>query len=245
MTNNPTTRRSILQRPPSYAKNRMSSYSAASNPSQNRSRPSSHAFPTFHSSLPYTLVRDFAYPIMHPYHYGPPVATSANQSGNSTPASEFHRRLSDPSATTWEGANPLWAAGPWGGDGFFATQPLLQMAYGDGPPYSEDEDLHSPVVVSSRHKKSKSTAAHLGGGQERGRGLGRGSWRRRAARRQRPKRCRERSEREGRRATLVSGRLGAPTGSRAAHLLRTRLSRGDHLAESVVHARRGTVGRIG
>lgn len=30
------------------------------------------------------------------------------------------------------------------------------MAYGDGPPYSEDEDLHSPVVKSSRHKKSRS-----------------------------------------------------------------------------------------
>ena len=30
------------------------------------------------------------------------------------------------------------------------------MAYGDGPPYSEDEDLHSPVVQSSRHKKPRS-----------------------------------------------------------------------------------------
>ena len=30
------------------------------------------------------------------------------------------------------------------------------MAYRDGPPYSEDEDLHSPVVVSSRRKKHKS-----------------------------------------------------------------------------------------
>lgn len=29
------------------------------------------------------------------------------------------------------------------------------MAYGDGPPYSEDEDLHSPIVAS-RHSKSKS-----------------------------------------------------------------------------------------
>lgn len=37
------------------------------------------------------------------------------------------------------------------------------MAYGDGPPYSEDEDLHSPVVVSSRHKKSRSTFANFGG----------------------------------------------------------------------------------
>ena len=36
------------------------------------------------------------------------------------------------------------------------------MAYSDGPPYSEDEDLHSPVVVSSRHKKHKSGFAALG-----------------------------------------------------------------------------------
>jgi len=36
------------------------------------------------------------------------------------------------------------------------------MAYKDGPPYSEDEDLHSPVVKSSRHKKHKSEFAALG-----------------------------------------------------------------------------------
>lgn len=48
------------------------------------------------------------------------------------------------------------------------------MAYGDehGPPYSEDEDLHSPVVVSSRHKKSKSHAGPYGEG--RGRSIGSG-----------------------------------------------------------------------
>lgn len=141
----------------------MSSYSTTSNPPHNRSRPPSHAFPTFHSSLPYALVRDFAYPIINPYHYGPPAETSDNQSGNSTPASEFHRRLSDPSTNTWDNAGSQWSAGPWGGDGFFASQQLPQMAYGDGPPYSEDEDLHSPVVVSSRHKKSKSTFANFGG----------------------------------------------------------------------------------
>lgn len=45
------------------------------------------------------------------------------------------------------------------------------MAYGDGPPYSEDEDLHSPVVVSSRHKKSKSTFANFGGSNRSGRNL--------------------------------------------------------------------------
>lgn len=48
------------------------------------------------------------------------------------------------------------------------------MAYGDGPPYSEDEDLHSPVVVSSRHKKSKSTFATFGGNRS-GRSLGSGN----------------------------------------------------------------------
>lgn len=34
------------------------------------------------------------------------------------------------------------------------------MSFGDGPPYSEDEDLHSPVF-SSRHRKNKSTGTVL------------------------------------------------------------------------------------
>ena len=41
------------------------------------------------------------------------------------------------------------------------------MAYGDGPPYSEDDDLHSPIVTTSKHKKLKST-----GNFERGRSPG-------------------------------------------------------------------------
>ena len=50
------------------------------------------------------------------------------------------------------------------------------MAYGDdnghdhGPPYSEDEDLHSPIVVSSRHKKTKSAYPSIAGGLGKGRG---------------------------------------------------------------------------
>lgn len=166
-------RRTPLQRPPSYAKNRMSSYSIASRLSESRSRPASYAFPAFHSSLSYALVRDFAYPISHPWHYGPPPEISEPPSGNSTPASERQRRLSDPANATWEGANSQWSAGPWGGDGFFSTQQLPQMAYGDGPPYSEDEDLQSPVVVSSRHKKHKSTFA--ASASKHGKGKGRGS----------------------------------------------------------------------
>ena len=48
------------------------------------------------------------------------------------------------------------------------------MAYGDGPPYSEDEDLHSPVVVSSKHRKSKSAWGTFGHGRGRGRSPARG-----------------------------------------------------------------------
>ena len=106
--------------------------------------------------------------MIHPNHYGPPPETSAV----STPASEAPRRLSDPPNSTWDGADPQWSAGPWGGDGFFANQQLPQTAYGDGPPYSEDEDLHSPVVVSSRHKKHKSTSAAIAGGQTKGKSRG-------------------------------------------------------------------------
>lgn len=150
----------------------MSSYSTTSKLSENRSRPVSYAFPAFHSSLAYALVRDFAYPIEHPWHYGPPPEASEAPSGNSTPASERQRRLSDPASATWEGANLQWSTGPWGDDGIYSNQQLPQMAYGDGPPYSEDEDLHSPVVVSSRHKKHKSTFASSRHSRERGRSPG-------------------------------------------------------------------------
>jgi len=47
---------------------------------------------------------------------------------------------------------------------------LAPVHYGDGPPWSEDEDLQSPVVVSSRHRKHKSSAGGFGGAQGRGRG---------------------------------------------------------------------------
>ena len=107
---------------------------------------------------------------MHPWHYGAPPEASEPPSGNSTPASERQRRLSDLASATWEGADPQWSAGPWSGDGFYSSQQLPQMAYGDGPPYSEDEDLHSPVVVSSRHKKHKSTFAATGSRTDKRRG---------------------------------------------------------------------------
>jgi SH3 domain len=46
---------------------------------------------------------------------------------------------------------------------------LPPIHFGDGPPWSEDEDLQSPVVVSSRHKKHKSSSGSFGSGPGRGR----------------------------------------------------------------------------
>src|SRR5215469_12881845 len=139
-----------VQRTSSTSKHRLSTFSSRSNASQtqaaSRSRPQSTAFPHFHSSLPYTLVRDFAYPPYHPLHYGPPAEQA---SGMSTPASEAHRRLSDP-APTWERSDG-WDSTEWR-----QGEQLQPTTFGDGPPWSEDEDLHSPVVTAVKHKKNKS-----------------------------------------------------------------------------------------
>ncbi|KAI0126862.1 hypothetical protein BJ170DRAFT_421585 [Xylariales sp. AK1849] len=155
LVTSPPARRTNLSRPMSHAsKNRLSQYSTGSVPS--RSRPPSYLFPIFHSSLTYTIVRDFAYPPIHPMHYGPPAEGSRPLSGVSTPASES-RRLSDPPAS-WE-KQLGWDWAPDGGLGKGGE--LAPIRFGDGPPYSEDEDLQSPVV-SSRHRKHKSSSASLG-----------------------------------------------------------------------------------
>lgn len=160
-------RRQSRGRSSSYAKDRLSTHSNVSFISQNRSRPGSHVFPIFHSSLPYALVRDFAYPPIHPLHYGP---LPPRASGVSTPASE-QRRLSDPPAP-WDTSRGQWSTGPWSTDHSYGHQQLPAMSFGDGPPYSEDEDLHSPVFSTPRHRKMKSTGTDLNG--HRGRSSGGG-----------------------------------------------------------------------
>jgi hypothetical protein len=49
----------------------------------------------------------------------------------------------------------------WTSDGFNRAHDLPPIQFGDGPPYSEDDDLQSPVVAT-RHRKHKSTSAALG-----------------------------------------------------------------------------------
>lgn len=146
-------RRSSRHRPLSHAsKGRLSHYSTGS--AAPRSRPVSHAFPMYPSTLPYALVRDFAYPINQPMHYGAPPEPP---SGMTTPASEY-RRLSDP-PMAWDQKMP-WDS--WTADGFGRGHDIPPMVLGEGPPYSEDEDLQSPVVAT-RHRKHKSTSATMGG----------------------------------------------------------------------------------
>ncbi|KAL2270018.1 hypothetical protein VTJ83DRAFT_2202 [Remersonia thermophila] len=153
-------RRSNLSRPMSHAsKNRLSQYSnAGSLPS--RSRPQSHVFPLFPSSLPYTLVRDFAYPVTHPMHYGPPPEPSRPPSSHATPASE-HGRSSDLPGS-WDPRGGGWDPHHWPGSASHRPADLPSIQFTDGPPWSEDEDLQSPVV-SSRHRKHKSSSAGLSG----------------------------------------------------------------------------------
>ena len=49
---------------------------------------------------------------------------------------------------------------PWSSTGDYSL-PSTSFGDHDGPPYSEDEDLASPVVTSSRHRKNKSNPASL------------------------------------------------------------------------------------
>lgn len=61
-----------------------------------------------------------------------------------------------------------WDTGSWEPD--VRARPhehLAPMTFVDGPPWSEDEDLQSPVV-SSRHRKHKSSSAALGLAREQG-----------------------------------------------------------------------------
>lgn len=101
-------------------------------------------------------------------HYGPPLESSNPPSGLSTPISEHHR-YSDP-PTAWDSTGS-WRPDHWDGDIVLKNGDDTTTQFADGPPWSEDEDLQSPVVVSSRHRKHSKSRSH---GNSRGRGRSRG-----------------------------------------------------------------------
>jgi len=57
-----------------------------------------------------------------------------------------------------------WDTGSWGNAGLDRGNEISPILLADGPPYSEDEDLQSPVV-SSRHRKHKSSTQMFGHGR--------------------------------------------------------------------------------
>lgn len=139
--------------PPPQA-SRLSTISVASN-----SCDSFH--PQFPSSLSYAQVRDFAYPSIHPLHYGPPLALGLMTPGdvdaaNAAAAAPWFRRLSDPAVPATNGDLP------WDEElvqfRLRNTNQPPPLNFADGPPWSEDEDLQSPVVVPKHvaHRKHKS-----------------------------------------------------------------------------------------
>lgn len=135
------------------------------------SRSSFH--PQFASSLSYAAVRDFAYPSAHPLHYGP----SAIPSGLTTPLADLQEAVSSSGSTWFTTTNPdsngfrrlsdpvtiQSTDSPWGDTAQFRHRLTNQpppLKFSDGPPWSEDEDLQSPVVVAkpfAHGKKHKSS----------------------------------------------------------------------------------------
>ena len=155
-------RRISSTRIPSYASKRLSTFSNASG-APPRSRPGSTGFPAFHSSLPYALVRDFAYEPTHILHYGPPPDPS---SAASTNVSDFPHRLSDTIVVPSQGSRTPWSGHPGNAEaGLYGGPQLPATSFADGPPWREDEDLLSPIV-STRHRKVKSSDVDYFGSRE-------------------------------------------------------------------------------
>ncbi|TQS37465.1 hypothetical protein Golomagni_02058 [Golovinomyces magnicellulatus] len=131
-------RHSNSQRPVSHvSKVCLSDRSSDSSPT--RSNSYSHSVSELNTCQSYTIVRDFAYPDTHSMHYGssiyPPAISSSGY--KNTQMTSDHLKFLEKGL--------LW-------DQKSHAEKKLE----DGPPWSEDEDLQSPVVISSRHRKQKS-----------------------------------------------------------------------------------------
>lgn len=124
--------------------------------------------PQFASSLAYAAVRDFAYPAVHPLHYGPPPAAD-----KSTPSSQRNSIAFEPAAGHgWYGGTGLRRSSDPVQPSYYDEECMFgpprhpnhppPLNFSDGPPWSEDEDLQSPVVLPKQpnqgHRKYKSAA---------------------------------------------------------------------------------------
>lgn len=136
---------STVARPtqPARGSNQSVASSRLSQPKSSRSRSQSQR--SFQINLLSSIhVRDFAYPANCPAYFG-------------------HYPEPDSSTTT-----PVSSSSQWEYTRFMARDAQDQQyahaaqlhttSFSDGPPWVEDEDLHSPIVTSARHKKARSRA---------------------------------------------------------------------------------------
>lgn len=93
-------------------------------------------------------------------HYGPPPEPSRPPSGMFALGSEQYSPSDSPA---WDTGRASWDDHSWA-SGSFSSRPADPPAiqFGDGPPWSEDEDLQSPVV-SLRHRKHKCSSGGSNG----------------------------------------------------------------------------------
>ncbi|KAI5306331.1 HOG (high osmolarity glycerol) pathway protein, partial [Ascosphaera pollenicola] len=89
--------------------------------------------------------RDFAYAETHPLYHGPPANPDPSNPENDDELADGSGRQDT------EGSRP---APDWNPDAMYDNT-LPPTSFGDGPPYSEDEDLHSPILITTRRRKSK------------------------------------------------------------------------------------------
>ncbi|KAF3932672.1 hypothetical protein ABW19_dt0202310 [Dactylella cylindrospora] len=116
-------------------------------------------------SLSYTKVRDFAYPPSHPLHYGPPPIPSVGSTpGSARNSGLFAGANGIGSFLGWwnpGGASPgrrlSDSAASFGRDPRAHTNHPPPLKFADGPPWFEDEDLVSPVIITNKHRKHKSS----------------------------------------------------------------------------------------
>ncbi|EPS42522.1 hypothetical protein H072_3523 [Dactylellina haptotyla CBS 200.50] len=135
-------------------------------PSLDQMTPTQPAF----QSLPYTKVRDFAYPASHPLHYGPPPVPSIGSTPGSARDSGLFSGANGISSILgwWNPGSAAAAAGSPGGRRMSDSAAINRdpravsnhpppLKFADGPPWFEDEDLVSPVVITQKHRKHKSS----------------------------------------------------------------------------------------
>lgn len=153
--------------------------STSQNPStpKHDQRDSSVPDPQFTSSLSYANVRDYAYPSNHPLHYGPaPIPSAAATPSTAGRNSGFLSGsgigwFSNPHAAQEQGRRSSESSAPHRGyedendwqDPRAGHNHPPPLKFADGPPWFEDEDLASPVIISNRSRKHKSTLPTIPG----------------------------------------------------------------------------------